>query len=88
MHSMTLHQRLEQLFEAVLNQPVVLTDDTAPVSLPGWDSVVHINVMFSLEQEFGVQFSAREMSEIHTIGDLKALIRRKTMMDGSPQAHA
>jgi len=85
---MTLQQRLEQVFEAVLNQPVVLTDETTPVSLPGWDSVVHINVMFGLEQEFGVQFSAREMSEIHTIGDLKSLVRRKTMIGESTLTRA
>jgi acyl carrier protein len=85
---MTLHQKLEQLFEAVLNEPVVLTDDTAPVSLPGWDSVAHINLMFSLEQEFGIQFSGSELSDVQTVGELKQLLREKTTAGGSAHARA
>lgn len=72
---MMLHERLEQLFEGVLNEPVRLTDDIWIDRLPGWDSVAHINLMFSLEQEFGIELSNREMSELQTVGDLKRLLR-------------
>jgi acyl carrier protein len=76
---MTLQERLEQTIEGLLNQQVVLTDDTPIAGLPGWDSVTHINLIFSLEQEFGIEFSTREMSDVQTVGDLKHLLRQKTM---------
>ncbi len=83
---MMLHQKLEQIFEGILNHPVALTDDTVIAGLQGWDSVAQVNLMFTLEQEFGIEFSTREISEAQTVGDLKQVLRRGTMARGSAGA--
>ena len=69
---MTLHQRLEGVFRLVFNDDaLVLRDEMTAADVPGWDSVEHINLMFSLEDEFGVQFRGNELAELPDIGALK-----------------
>lgn len=76
---MSAHERLEEIFRAVLGDPSVRLDDaTRAVDLPGWDSLAHINTMFAVENEFGVEFPGDEFARLETIGDLKASIAAKS----------
>ena len=76
---MTVHQRLEDVFRAVFNDDtIVLTDATTAAEVPGWDSVEHINLMFSLEDEFGVQFMGNELAEFENIGALKRFLEQRS----------
>jgi acyl carrier protein len=73
-----IHQRLEELFQTVFNDDgLTLRDDMTAGDVPGWDSVAHINLMFSIEQAFGVQFQGNELAEFANIGELKAFLARK-----------
>ena len=75
---MTLHQRLEQVFRTVFGDDrLVLTDETTAADVPGWDSLEHINLMFSLEDEFGMQFVGNELAETANIGALKRLLEQR-----------
>ena len=71
---MNIHERLEEVFRNVLNQPVVLSDETSPECIPGWDSVAHVSLMFSLEDEFGVQFQSNGLAGFRNIGELKRFL--------------
>lgn len=74
-----MHERLEEIFRAVLGDPSVrLEDATRAVDLPGWDSLAHINTMFAVENEFGVEFPGDEFARLETIGDLKAAVAAKS----------
>lgn len=76
---MTLHERLEEIFRAVLGDPTLrLEDETRPVELPGWDSLAHINTMFAVENAFDVEFPGDEFARLETIGDLKDAVAAKT----------
>jgi acyl carrier protein len=73
-----IHQRLEELFQTVFNDDALtLRDGMSASDIPGWDSVAHINLMFSIEQTFGVQFQGNELAEFANIGELKAYLARK-----------
>ena len=75
---MTLHERLEELFQNVLgDEGLTLRDDMTASQIPGWDSVAHINLMFSIEQAFGIQFHGNELAEFANIGELKTYLARK-----------
>ena len=75
---MTLHQRLEQVFRTVFNnEALVLRDETTAAEVPGWDSLEHINLMFALEEEFGLQFVGNELAELEDIGALKRVIEQR-----------
>lgn len=72
----TLHDRLQELFQSVLNNDELeLRDDMTAAQVPGWDSVAHINLMFAIEQTFGVQFPGNELAEFKNIGELKEYLR-------------
>jgi acyl carrier protein len=48
----------------------VVTRDMTAVSVPGWDSVLHVVLMLEIETEFGVTISPEEAAELPTIGAL------------------
>jgi len=72
---MNLEKRLEEVFQEVFDDDdLVLTDETTANDIPAWDSVAHINLMFSIEQTFGVRFNGNELAQFKNIGELKAFL--------------
>jgi acyl carrier protein len=72
---MTLHERLEEVFQTVFNDDdLSLTDATTAADVDGWDSVAHINLMFAIESEFGMQFRGNQLAEFGNIGELKSFL--------------
>jgi acyl carrier protein len=68
----TLHERLEDVFRQVLDDDdIELQDQTTAADVEGWDSLTHITLMFTIENEFGVQFNAEEFGLIENVGELK-----------------
>ena len=45
--------------------------------IEGWDSVTHINLMFGIEQAFGVRFKGNELADMKNIGELKHFLVSK-----------
>ena len=75
---MDLNQRLEQIFRDVFNDDsLVLRDEMSSRDIPGWDSVAHINLMFSIESAFGIQFIGNELADLENIGELKRFLSAK-----------
>ena len=75
---MSVHERLEELFRTVFNNDELsLTDETTAADVEGWDSVAHINLMFSIESEFGIQFAGNELAEFANIGALKHYLEER-----------
>jgi acyl carrier protein len=72
---MTLEKRLEDIFREIFNEDtLVLSDETTPQDVPGWDSVAHINLMFGIEQTFGVQFTGEELAAMGSFGEIKKFL--------------
>jgi len=70
-------ERLERIFREVFNNDsLILRDDMTSRDIEGWDSLAHINLMFSIESEFGTQFVGNQLAELSNIGELKALLER------------
>lgn len=72
---MEVHEQLEGLFREVFDdEKLVLTDETTARDIPKWDSLAHINLMFSIEQSFGVRFRGNELADMKNIGELKQFL--------------
>ncbi|MFZ0885620.1 MAG: acyl carrier protein [Candidatus Acidiferrales bacterium] len=70
--------RLEPVFRDVLDNPGLrLSADTSASNLEGWDSLAHVNLVFAIEQEFGVRFTLEELEHLRTVGDIVDLMERK-----------
>jgi len=74
-----VHQQLEDVFQSVFGDGSLdLRDDMTAADVDGWDSVAHINLMFAIEERFGIQFAGNELAEFENIGALKNYLARKT----------
>ncbi|MBS0561178.1 MAG: acyl carrier protein [Proteobacteria bacterium] len=63
----------------VLDAPdLAIGPDTTADDVPGWDSFAHINIVVATEARFGIRFGTAEVETLHNIGDLVALVARKT----------
>jgi acyl carrier protein len=54
--------------------------ETSRKNTPQWDSLKHIEVVFALEDELGLQFSEEDMANLDSVGNIvdRALIRHAT----------
>lgn len=74
-----LHEQLENLFRTVFGDDTIkLKDETTAADIEGWDSVATINLMFSIEQTFGLQFPGNKFAEFKNIGELESYLNKAT----------
>jgi acyl carrier protein len=72
---MTLHDRLEEVLRTFFNDDeLVLTPETVPADVPGWDSLAQVNVVFAIEEAFGIQLGDEQISRFSSIAELEAQI--------------
>ena len=70
--------RLHEIVADVLGVPPASIDRTSgPRDFPQWDSAAHIDIVLSLETEYGVAFSAHEMVEAVSVANLEEFLRHK-----------
>ncbi|HRI46484.1 MAG: acyl carrier protein [Ignavibacteriaceae bacterium] len=50
------------------------TEEMTANQVPGWDSLNHMNIIMSVENEFNFKFKALEILKIRNIGDLQKVI--------------
>ena len=75
---MALHERLQDVFRDVFDDPgLVLTDTTTAGDIPDWDSLQHVTLLFRIEDEFGVEFMGDEAASLANVGELETLLRKK-----------
>jgi len=66
-------QRLRDVLEAVFGaEGLRFGEEDGPGKTPAWDSVAHLNLIMSLEAEFGVAFATSEIPELRTLGRIRA----------------
>ena len=70
-------QKVETAIRKVLGD-VPLTDQTTAADVPDWDSLRHILIIAEIEESCGITFRSEEMEAPRCVGDLIALVERKT----------
>jgi acyl carrier protein len=56
--------------------PAVLTDESGPGRVEGWDSLGQVGLMSHLEQKLGLQFDIDDIVEMDTIASMAHVIGR------------
>lgn len=54
-----------------------LHDDLTAPDVEGWDSLTHMEIITSLERNFGIKFKLREINKLKNMGSLIGLISSK-----------
>lgn len=55
-----------------------LTAEASPRTIANWDSVEHLNLVVTLEQQFAVQFEPEEIEEMKSIGTIAEVLQRRS----------
>lgn len=60
------------------DEQLTLTPETTADDVEQWDSFNHINILVAAEARFGIKFNTAEIEGLKDVGELAALIARKT----------
>jgi len=71
---LSLKQVLAEIFEL---DPSTIDGTTSIDNVELWDSLQHISMIVSVEQEFGVRFSEAEMAELLSYERLRSALASK-----------
>jgi acyl carrier protein len=66
--------KISEIFGVDLKQ---INLDTSPGDFPEWDSLGHLNLLTSFEDEFNITFDMDETMSIQSIKDLKNILEKK-----------
>lgn len=70
--------RLTKIVEEILDVPPGSVDrNSAPRDFAHWDSAAHIDIVLSLEIEYGVLFGPEEIVEALSVAALEECLREK-----------
>ena len=75
---MSTRDRLQEIFRIVMeDDALILTDDLTADQVPGWDSVAHVSLMFTIESEFGLHFQDDQLTAFRTVGELLRFVESR-----------
>jgi acyl carrier protein len=67
-----VEERLVEVMRTVFgDDDIEVTDDTTAADIPEWDSLANINLLFALEEEFGLRFRDDDFASFTKVGDLR-----------------
>src|SRR5580698_7192349 len=73
--SSCMNEKLLQILAATLNVDAsALGEGTSTANTPAWDSVAHLNLVLSLEQEFGQRFSPEEFMQMQSVAAINGVL--------------
>jgi len=77
---MPLLSRVQRIVSDVLQIALEkVTPETSPDNVETWDSIQHLNLVLSLEQEFGIQFSPEEIEQLLSVDLITAFVEEKAV---------
>ncbi len=75
-------KRLGDVFQEVFDDDdLVISPQTTARDVDAWDSLMHVDLLLTVEKEFGVRFSSFEVAALKDVRELITLIESKTNND-------
>ena len=71
---------LTRIFKEVLqHDDLVLSPELTNRDVDGWDSITHVEILFRVEEHYGITLSSAEIDALGCVGDLANQIARKVV---------
>lgn len=71
-------KKINEIFQDVFDdENIALEEITSPDDIEGWDSLEHINLVVSVESQFGIKFTIDEVGKMKNVGEMINLIQDK-----------
>ena len=65
-----VYSRLKSVFQDVFDKEVDLKDETTAADVPGWDSLNHITLIGTVEDEFDIKFPMKDVVHMKNVGEM------------------
>lgn len=70
-----IYEKLAEIFQDVFDEEGIrISDGTTAADIDGWDSLTHITLLSSVEEEFGIKFDMKAVLEMKNVGDMVDMI--------------
>jgi acyl carrier protein len=70
--------KVREAFKAAFDtDPQLVTMETSPSDIPGWDSVGHLTLATGLEEMFGISLDVDELMEMENVREIVRIITTK-----------
>jgi acyl carrier protein len=74
-----IYAKLAEIFNDVFNKDdMELTPDLSAKDVAGWDSFKQIAIIMAVEERFAIVLNTKEIDALKSVGDLVAVIAKKT----------
>lgn len=71
-------KELSEVFKVVFDDDELIVTETSTANdVEGWDSMTHVLLLSSIEEEFGIEFNQKEVRKFRTVGDLLESVNNK-----------
>lgn len=75
-----IYHKLSEIFMSVLDEDEIeIKPETVASDIASWDSLAHVRLMLAIERAFQCRFSAAENANLKNVGELVALIEKKSV---------
>ena len=71
---MKVEDTLQSLLAETLKRSVGTNEDVVRAEEPGWNSLVHMELVFMIEDEFGIEFEPDEIAELTSRCEIAARV--------------
>jgi len=72
-----IEAKVRELLALVLEKPIPAAQPVSRANEPKWDSLKHVELIFALEDTFGVRFSEQDMAGLDSIQSIVAALGRR-----------
>jgi acyl carrier protein len=78
MEPQAIYTQLTEVFRDLFDDDeLVVTAETTAADVPGWNSLMHINLILGVEVRFKIKFRTSEIEAMHSVGHLADIIDAK-----------
>jgi acyl carrier protein len=71
---------VREILETALGVALKPPDDPSRQQTERWDSLMHLEIVFMLEEQFGVRFSAEEIVALNSLSGIVSVLRDKNVV--------
>ena len=66
-----VYERLNEVFRDVFDDDTItVQDETTAKDIEGWDSLIHITLIDSVEEEFDMRFDMKTVVKLKNVGEM------------------
>jgi acyl carrier protein len=78
MQTDVVYAKLADIFRDVFDDDqIVLRPELTADEVPEWDSLSHVRLILTVQQKFGIKFSAAQTTSLKNVGELVTLIQSR-----------